>query len=254
MQQKKVKILSVDFDTDSKEIQLKKAMSRLSSGKSTKIFTPNPQILIKTQKDKALKELLSKADITLPDGIGISLASKMLTDFRITRIPGIDFAESILNEAQKEGYSVFLLGGKPGRAERAKENLQKKYPSLNICGSNDGYFQKHGADNERVIEKINNSSADILFVCFGFPEQEKWISENSAHLPSVRLAMGLGGSIDVWSGEVKRAPRWVQKCGLEWIWRVIKEPKRIKIFIDIPLFLHLVSTQKRALRKKAKRP
>lgn len=253
MQQKKVKILSINFDTDSKEILLKKAMAGLRSGKTTKIFTPNPQMLLKAHKDKGLRELLRKADINLPDGIGISVASKILKNSYITRIPGIDFAESVLNEAQKEGYSVFLLGGKPGRAESAKENLQKKYPTLNICGSANGYFQKFGVENEKVKQKINDASTDILFVCFGFPEQEKWILENIAHLPSVKLAMGLGGSIDVWSGAVKRAPRWIQKCGSEWLWRVIKEPKRIKILIDIPLFLYLVIVQKRALRQKAKR-
>ncbi len=253
MQEKKIKILSVDFNREDKRQLMEKISQGLRSGAVTTIFTPNPQMLIAAKRDATLSDLLNSASIKLPDGIGISIGAKILKENISERISGIDFAKEILELAQNENYSVFLLGAKPGRAELAKDQLLKNFPHLKICGCNDGYFQKQGEENERIISKINALKPDILFVCLGFPAQERWISENLPSLPSVKLAMGLGGSIDVWSGHVKRAPRAMQKIGLEWLWRMIREPRRIKILIDIPTFLFDVYMQKRALRGKAKR-
>jgi N-acetylglucosaminyldiphosphoundecaprenol N-acetyl-beta-D-mannosaminyltransferase len=117
--------------------------------------------------------------------------------------------------------------------------MRVRYPTLQICGVHHGYFDKSGAENAEVIKKIRTAAPDILFVCFGFPAQEKWITDNLSSLPSVKLALGLGGSLDVWSGNIRRAPLLVQKAGLEWLWRTVLEPKRARIFLDIPHFLFL---------------
>ena len=253
MYEKSVKILNVEFNGQAEDKLLLAAQKMMREKTPCTIFTPNPQMLLAAHKDGYLSALLRSASISLPDGIGITIASKMLYGKALPRISGIDFAQRLLSIASKRGYSVFLLGGKEGRAEAARDNLRKKMPSLNICGYADGYFQKSGEENERIRQKINTCSPDILFVCFGFPAQEKWIVENLSFLPSVCLFMGLGGSIDVWSGQIKRSPPAMRKIGLEWLWRSLREPRRLKIFWEIPAFLWLVTAQKRALRSKAKR-
>ena len=140
------------------------------------------------------------------------------------RTAGIDLAERILNECATYGYKVFLLGGKDGIAEIASKKLQSKYKGLTICGTHHGYFE----NNKDVINKINSLGADVLFVCLGFPKQEEWIRKNLKLIPSVKLAIGLGGSLDVWSGNIKRAPSSLSNIGLEWLWRIYKDPKRLK--------------------------
>ena len=149
------------------------------------------------------------------------------------RVAGIDFAKAILERAQDPPLRVFLLGGKEGVAARAKERLLHTYPSLCICGVHHGYFQKDGEENERLLSFIRAACPDILFVCFEFPVQEEWIDQNISSLPSVRVAIGLGGTLDVFAGDVKRAPKFVSRLGLEWLWRMAREPKRFKHLPDL---------------------
>ena len=150
----------------------------------------------------------------------------------------------MLEYASENALSVFLLGAKSGVADSAAERMRAKYPRLNICGVHHGYFEKYGEENDAVIDAINKSGAQILFVCFGAPLQEKWICENKDRLDSVKLHMGLGGALDVWSGEIKRAPRFFQRAGLEWLWRILKEPRRIGFVFQIPCFLYKVVRHK----------
>lgn len=251
MQKKDLSILSVGFNTESESALLKSTDEKIKRKELTVIFTPNPQIVLKAQKNEALLSILNTAHISLPDGIGISVGARMLGSPIGQRITGIDFGTELLRLAQKEGYSVFLLGGAKGVAEAARDNLKGQMPGLNICGCNDGYFEKSGKENESVIKKINKVSPDILFVCFGCPAQEVWIHENVSKLRSVKVAMGLGGSLDVWSGRLKRAPRFMQKSGTEWLYRVLREPRRMRIFVDIPIFLRLVYDQKKSAMQKS---
>jgi N-acetylglucosaminyldiphosphoundecaprenol N-acetyl-beta-D-mannosaminyltransferase len=176
--------------------------------------------------------------MNIPDGIGVRIAAR-LRDARIESMSGIDLGESLLSIAARSGLRVFFLGAKRGIAKKAAENMRVRHPTLQICGTQHGYFDKSGEKNAAVLEKIRSASPDILFVCFGFPAQERWITDNLASLPSVKLAMGLGGSLDVWSGNLRRAPLLIQKAGLEWLWRTVLEPKRARIFLDIPRFLFL---------------
>ncbi len=240
------KILGVPFTTSSKATLLFQIDEEIRNERQTVIFTPNPQMLLRANGDYALQKLLHSSSINIPDGTGILLAAKVLRLPIYERVTGIDMAEDILALAQTRGYSVFLLGGKQGVARKAAAELKNKYPKLQVCGTHHGYFQKSGEQNERIIKKISSSGADILFVCFGFPTQEQWIVKNVKHLPSLRLAMGLGGSLDVWSGKIKRAPTILQKARLEWLWRTLCEPKRMRIFADIPVFLYLLEKQRRS--------
>lgn len=186
------------------------------------IFTPNLEMLSAAKHDSNVRALLGEADLLLPDGIGV----RILSGFRVKeRIAGIEIGEFLLSLAAKKGYRVFLLGGKRGVAEEARKPLVTRFPALSIVGTHHGYFEK---DEEGMLaEAIRSAKADILFVCTGFPRQEDFLFRNRKALSGVRVAVGLGGSLDCWSEHSKRAPLWMQKCGLEWLYRVVNEPERI---------------------------
>ena len=242
---KNEKILSVRISTSPIKNIISIVDKRLKKKEQTIIFTPNTQMLLRAEKSPAYQKILNASTINLPDGIGIVLASKIRKGNIKKRIGGIDFAQVLLSLAEKKKYKIFLLGAKQNTALKAKRNLQKKHPSLLICGTHHGYFKKSGKENNAVIKKIAASSPDIIFVCFGTPDQEIWISKNKNRLPSATLFIGLGGSLDVFAGKTKRAPKLMQFTGLEWLYRTIKEPKRAKIFLDIPVFLFKVLTNKK---------
>ncbi len=237
-------ILSVKFRRMGRKAHLSEVSRRIAAKKQTVIFTPNTQILLSAQKSKEEARVVRKADLLIPDGAGVYLASRLLRTPLPERMGGIDFAEQLLILAEKKGLGVFLLGGKEGVASKAASRLKEHHPSLCICGTHHGYFNKHGKENDAVKEKIKRASPDLLFVCFGYPLQEKWILENLPSLACVRVAIGLGGSLDVWAGNLRRAPVFFQKLGLEWLWRVMLEPRRAAVFIDIPKFLLLVLRQR----------
>ena len=189
--------------------------------------------------------MLNSAELLLPDGIGVIYASRILGSPLPERIAGIDMGEYLLRLAAERSLKVYLLGARPGVAELAAANLIKTFPKLIICGTHHGYFNKNGAYNSHLLSEINSAAPDILIVCFGAPAQEKWIYDNKHSLNSVRIIAGLGGSLDVWSGKVSRAPRIMQKLSLEWVWRIFRQPKRITFLFKIPIFLLAVYMQKR---------
>ncbi len=206
-------IFDVGFETDSKEQLLLAAHG--------KIYTPNPTILQSAKKDPALLSALRSADFCLADGIGIRLAARILGVPMPSHIAGIEFAEDLLAEAEKKGLRVYLLGGKPHIAEKAAANLQKKHPKLRICGTSHGYFEGD------ILPKIAAACPDILFVCLGSPRQELFIHEH-LEKTGASIGMGLGGSLDVWSGSVRRAPLLFRKWHLEWLWRMLRQPRRLR--------------------------
>ncbi len=208
---------------------------REKSGK--RVFTPNSVILGKAARDVRLRELLNKADLLLPDGIGVALAFRIKGYGACDRITGIDTAEWVLRYAAKNGLSVYLLGGEPGVAERAARRLKKALPTLKIAGTHHGYFDFRTQKNAEVLKSIRSSNTDIVFVCMGFPRQEAWINRYAPQLSDVRLFMGLGGSLDVWSGKIRRAPSLFRAAGLEWLWRALREPRRTTELLSIPIFL-----------------
>jgi N-acetylglucosaminyldiphosphoundecaprenol N-acetyl-beta-D-mannosaminyltransferase len=185
-------------------------------------------MLMQCKKEPKYADLLNRSSLSLPDGAGVLLAAKRNQTPLRERVAGIDFAKALLERAQDEHLRVFLLGGKEGVAAHAKERLLKIHPDLCICGCHHGYFQKSGKENQAVLDLIREAHPDILFVCFGFPIQEEWIAKNLSRLPSVRIAAGLGGTLDVFAGDIKRAPKIVSRLGMEWLWRMAREPKRFR--------------------------
>ena len=196
------------------------------------VVTPNPEIVDLARADAGYRDLLNGAGLVLPDGIGVVYAAKLLGRPLTGRVPGIDFATGLLDRLAKNGGKLFLLGAKPGVAEQAAARLKAAHPGLVICGVNDGYFK----DSAPVVEKIKEAAADVVFVCLGAPKQEKWMAqygpETGAHLMA-----GLGGALDVYAGNVKRAPVLWQKLGMEWASRLIRQPSRIGRMAKLPLFL-----------------
>lgn len=222
----KISLCGVRIDNVTLDEAVKNAFSKERS--PCAVFTPNAVMLDACRRNPTLAVLLNRATLSLPDGAGVLLAAKRKGTPLRARAAGIDFGETLMKRAARDGLKLFLLGGKEGVAEQAAKNLSLKYPHLTICGTHHGYFQKEGSENAAVLSQIAACKPDILFVCFGFPAQERWILKSLPSLPCLRVAAGLGGSLDVWSGNTKRAPKSLQRCGLEWAWRMIREPKRFK--------------------------
>ena len=226
-------VLGVGFDDKTIDEAVLHAYEIINSNEKTYIVTPNPEIVWICRQDKALLAAVNTAGLVLPDGIGVIMGARILrTPLRCGRIPGIDFIAALFDKLAQGGGSVFLLGSKPGVAEEAGKKLVKKHPGLLIAGTADGYF----SDDASVIDQINAAKPDLLLVCLGAPKQELWMAENIGRLDT-HLCAGLGGALDVFAGKVKRAPVFFQKLGLEWFYRLVCEPRRIKRMIKLPLFI-----------------
>lgn len=221
-------ILGVKVSEVTKEQALQKVGEFLGGGQH-KIFTPNPEMIVRAQKDEYFKEVLNSADLNLCDGMGVQIFTG------IKRIPGVDFMVEICRLAERRGSSVYLLGsGIDGVVKKTVENLQIQFPNLKIVGFDKGpgiigsdekaFFEPVQDDD---IRKINEVKPEILFVAFGMGKQEKWIYENLSKMPSVKVAMGVGGSFDFISGKIKRAPLFLRQIGLEWVYRLWQEPRRV---------------------------
>lgn len=196
------------------------------------VVTPNPEIVAMARQTETYREILNGAGLVLPDGIGVVHAAKILGTPLKGRVPGIDFASALVERLARSGLRLFLLGAKPGVAELAAANLKDAHPGLIVCGTHDGYFREDGP----VVEEIRAAAADVVFVCLGAPKQELWMVEHGP-ATGAHLMVGLGGSLDVFAGVVERAPEGFQKLGLEWLYRLAKEPKRIGRMAKLPLVL-----------------
>lgn len=227
-----VTINGINFSNLDTESALNFVFERIERKEKTIIVTPNAEIAYQCKRDKNLLDTVNSADLILPDGIGIVYAAKILNEKPLNRIPGIDFATEMLKIAENRGNKIFLLGAKPGIAEAAAKNLKNAFKNLNICGVNDGYFK----NSDDVIKKINSSQADIVFVCLGFPNQELFMQKNKQNIQA-SVMIGLGGSLDVFAGNVKRAPVFFRKLGLEWFYRLITQPARFFRMLKLPLFV-----------------
>ena len=230
----KLNIMGVEVSDISRAEALAQVRNFVEGDFQYYIVTPNPEIVLKATKDNNLRKILNHADIALPDGIGLKIASRILGKNLKNRIQGADFLESICSFAEEEKWPIFLLGGRDEKiVEQAAWRIRYEYKQLTISGHASGgvvEFKegKWQSSDEKLIEKINNSRAVILFVGFGCPKQEKWIFQNLDKLPNIKIAMTVGGTLDYLAGVHKRAPEFVSKIGLEWLWRLIIEPSRIK--------------------------
>ena len=216
------------------------------------VFTPNAEMVVRAAADAHLAEILNSGDLNTPDGVGIIWAAKRLGTPLSERIAGIELGERAIAHCAEHGYRVFLLGGVRGVAEDAAEKLSKKHPDLCICGKHHGYFDPSSEENERLIKIILQAAPDLLIVCLGFPRQESWIMSNRYRLTSVKVMMALGGSLDVWSGRVRRAPRIIQRMRLEWLWRLLREPSRLPRAAALPSFVNLTLRAARAKKRNFK--
>ena len=207
--------------------------SRLEKGQKTFVVTANPELVIFANKNEQYLKTLKKADFITPDGIGIVIASKILKKPLKERVAGFDLMGKLLEYAEDMGFTVYLLGAKNETLEKAYQNILKKHPNLKIVGKHHGYFD---ISDEKVAKEINDLKPDIVFAALGFPKQEYWIERYIEQFEK-GLFMGVGGSFDVWAGEVKRAPDLWIKLNLEWLYRLIKQPTRLKRMLALPMFL-----------------
>lgn len=236
-------ILGVKIDSLTADEALKKARDFLYSNKQNLVFTPNPEMLVDAQNDSYFKKVLNFGDLNISDGFGI----RFMSGGKIKRVTGVDFVFRLCELAQKENKSIYLLGsGSREVLEKTVENLKKQFPNLRIAGFNPGpkidflmvedenRIISQPDTNDEAVHDIIMTAPDILLVAFGHNKQEKWIYENIKNLPTVRLAMGVGGSFDYIAGfnsigeTTKRAPCFLRKLGLEWLYRLVIQPWRIK--------------------------
>ena len=210
---------------------------RIKQKQNTVVYTPNSEIIEQFHKDKALLSLLNSADVLTADGIGVVYGAKILGTPLKGRAAGYDIACKLLEAGAKEGFGVFLFGSTEEVCHLAKENIEKQYPGIRIVGTQNGYSK------EPVGESIARTNPDVLFVCLGAKKQEEWIYENK-HLFSGTTFLGIGGSMDVFAGVVKRAPDIFIKLNLEWFYRLLKQPSRFIRMLALPRFLFRVIVRK----------
>ncbi|WP_050616531.1 WecB/TagA/CpsF family glycosyltransferase [Bacillus testis] len=206
--------------------------NRMKEGKKSTIIAVNPEKVMAAEKNEQLRELINNSTYGIADGVGILLASKLKKGQVTSRVTGVDMMDRLLQFAAEKGYRVFMYGAKEEVVSTAVKKIEEKYPNIIIAGYENGYVQ----DPKQVVDKINAAKADLLFVAMGSPKQELWIREHMDSL-SAKVYQGVGGSFDVFAGHVKRAPAFYRKLGLEWFYRLMKEPKRLKRQMALPKFL-----------------
>ena len=241
----KVNVLGVNFDNKTfKEFQ-NEFVGRMNNHLSTFVVTANPEIVMAANENpEFMKILQTDADYITPDGIGIVKAAKILKTPIAERVTGYDLFEWLMSVANKRGLRVYLIGAKPAVIHSVQEKVAKQYSNINLVGAEDGYFNE---DLELVARRISRTQPDLVFAALGFPKQEQLLSiMRQDAVPC--LMMGVGGSFDVFSGQVKRAPEVFQKVHLEWFYRLVKNPSRFKRMMVLPQFVVRVHQSKRGNR------
>ncbi|MBQ7897713.1 MAG: WecB/TagA/CpsF family glycosyltransferase [Clostridia bacterium] len=235
----KINIRGVLFDNVTPSEAIEVAEGYIERGEQCVVFTPNAEIVQMAIEDDSFRDVINSAELVIPDGAGVVLASRILKKPLKGKVAGCEFAESLVKGSADGKYKIFFYGSKPATdegisvADLADRKMGEKY-GFKAAGTSHGYVKPEGY--AELIEKINSSGADILFVCLGVPMQEKWIYQNRDKL-NAKLIIGLGGTLDVFAGTVKRAPRVFVKLNLEWFYRLIKEPKRLGRMMKLPKFI-----------------
>jgi len=234
----RVRLLGVPIDPVTRDEALGRLRAYLADGGQHHVMTPNSEMLVAASRDEGFRSLLNRTDLNLPDSQGLLSMARRTGQRLPMRVTGVDTVTDLCASLTKE-HPVFLLGGAPGVAEKAADALKAKNPGLDIAGTYAG--SPSDADASDILQKISASGAHILFVAYGAPRQDVWIDKHLKELPSVKVAMGVGGTFDFLAGVQKRAPLLFRRLGLEWLWRVIREPKRIgRIFTAVVVFPFLV--------------
>lgn len=206
---------------------------RMVAKEKSTIIAVNPEKFIAAGKDEKVKELINSSTYQIPDGIGVIIASKLKGGQITSRVTGVDMMERLLKFAAEENHPIFMYGAKEEVVQKAMENIKAKFQGITIAGYTNGYEK----DMDALVQRINDSKAEILFVALGSPRQELWIRDNMSKLTNVLVFQGVGGSFDVFAGHVKRAPKLFRQLGLEWFYRLITDPKRFKRQLALPRFL-----------------
>lgn len=236
----RIDVLGVGFDNLTMDEAVAEGLRLTESQGTHYVVTPNPEIVELCRENLAAKIAVNEADLVLADGIGVVKGAAMLGTPLKGRVPGIEFAAGLMAGLAANGKTLYLLGAKPGVAQQAAQRLQATHPGLVIAGTHDGYFK----DDAAVAEEIRKTGADVVFVCLGAPKQELWMKKFGP-ATGAHLLCGLGGSLDVFAGVVVRAPKFWSDHGLEWFYRLCREPRRIGRMMKLPLFLVHVQQEKR---------
>jgi len=233
----KVNILGIPFDAITTETALGKMESWLNKDANHIVVTPNPEGVMQARRNHKFAEALLKADLRLADGIGITLAAKYKRRPLPERVRGVDTTFALFERLYKknQSFTVYFLGAKPGVAESAKKTMEKRYPLMKVVGYHHGFFNEDSPDEEKILTEINELSPDILLVCTGMPRAEIWA--NKHRNVNTRLTLCVGGTLDIMGGNVKLAPPFMRKIGLEWLYRLLKQPSRFLRMLDIPRFM-----------------
>lgn len=232
----KIDIHGVMIDNVNMDEALDIVLAMLEGKTANKIYTPNAEIVMQANRDPELLNILNSAELLIPDGAGVILASRILRSRLKGKVSGIDLVRRMFSNTEKRPASFFILGGRPGVAEKASINILSDYPKAKIVGFRNGYFEED--EIPEILRQINNSKADVLLVGLGAPKQEKWIHMYAGQL-NVKVIIGVGGAIDVFAGNVALAPEFMRKAGFEWLFRLIREPRRYKRMLDLPRFMLL---------------
>jgi N-acetylglucosaminyldiphosphoundecaprenol N-acetyl-beta-D-mannosaminyltransferase len=201
------------------------------------VITADANALVLAQQDSEFRALLQTADLVTPDGAGLIWAARRLGQPFPERVPGVELVAQLARLSHEQGYRLYFVGAAPGVAQRAAEHLRETFPNAQIVGTQHGYFQPH--EEPAILAQIRATRPDVLLVGMGMPRQEKWIARHKDAL-GVPVSVGVGGSFDVYAGVVKRAPRWMQRYGLEWLWRLMQDPRKIAKVRNLPRFAWLV--------------
>ena len=228
----KTDVLGVLYDNVTMQEALERGAALLEADAPAYCVTPNAEMAYEALHDEAFRAVLNGASLVLPDGAGVVLGAKILKTPLKQKVAGIEFAQNLLPILEENGKRLFLLGSKPGVADLAAEKMLQKHPKLCVCGTMDGYFK----DDSEAVARINAARADVVFVCLGAPKQEYFMQKHAPEL-NVRLMIGLGGTLDGIAGTVKRAPRWMIRLQLEWLYRLIKQPSRLGRMMRLPKFV-----------------
>ncbi|HEX3015188.1 MAG TPA: WecB/TagA/CpsF family glycosyltransferase [Desulfobacteria bacterium] len=244
----RVNILGTWIDTLTMAETMAQIEEFIAEGRPRRIITANPELVYRAQTDRKLQHLLNTADLVTPDGVGIVWAAKALGAPVPERVTGIDILTAFFPVANRNKWRVFLLGAAPGVAAQAVSNMHKDYPDI-VFAQHHGFFGS-GREEQELVAEIKRFKPDLLAVGLGAPRQEYWISEHYLQLETP-VEIGVGGSFDVLSGRIKRAPDWIRRLKLEWFARLIREPKRWKRQLNLPKFVLAVARQRRLSRRNA---
>jgi exopolysaccharide biosynthesis WecB/TagA/CpsF family protein len=241
---KNMKLLGVDYDNLTVPEAVSAIVALVAARNKASVFFLNADCLYKARRDTEYRLVLEAADLVLPDGIGIRLATRVFGATMRDNCNGTDLSPRVLREAAARGWSVYFLGGRDGVAAKAAENARRQFPPLKVAGTSSGYFE----DDRDVVRAVNEAAPDILFVAMGVPLQEKWTFKNRP-LINAPLVLGVGAFLDYLSGTIPRAPRWMRKARIEWLWRIFIDPKRMVKRYVVDGFCFLIYTVYVRLRR-----